>query len=155
MSWSRLSVLFTLAASAGCEWKVTSRVGVQVMAPLVRAHDDGTRDAPVAGAPVRVECPDGKVERLGTTDAFGWVLVNTRTPVGMDCSIAILRGGHVAAQVPINEACSSREGGECRAFEARVVLDLRLEAREAQPRIVRLGPGPAQEADGRHAELKR
>src|SRR3954465_4725301 len=106
MSWSRLSVLFTLAASAGCEWKVTSRVGVQVMAPLVRAHDDGTRDPPGAGAPGRVECPDGKVERLGTTDAFGWVLVNTRTPVGMDCSIAILRDGPLAGRVLNNRACT-------------------------------------------------
>ena len=78
-----------LFAAAGCEWKTTSRVGVQVTTPLLRARDDGARDAVVGGAKVRVRCPGGAGEDLGSTGAEGWVLVTTRAVVPLTCDLAI------------------------------------------------------------------
>src|SRR5262249_12598524 len=65
MTARRLSLVSVLIVAAACEWKVTSRMGVQVFEPLARTREDGTWQAPVAGAAVRVECPDGTTESLG------------------------------------------------------------------------------------------
>src|SRR5215470_15468276 len=115
----RLSLVPVLMVAAACEWKVTSRVGVQVVEPLQRVRGDGTRENPVAGAGVRIQCPDGAIERLGATDAAGWVLVTTRAPVGLDCDLAIDVDRHSAALVPVAEACAQKESGECRVLEVR------------------------------------
>jgi len=119
---SRWRFLPILLAVAGCDWKVTTRVGVQVTAPLPRARDDGTRDAPVPGALVRVECPGGDAQQLGRTDVAGWVLITTRAAVALDCALTIEHGGRSTASIPVSEACTLKEANECRALEVRVGL---------------------------------
>src|SRR4051812_10727708 len=89
-----------LVAAAGCEWKTTSRVGVQVRAPLARALDGGARDVPVLGAVIRVKCPNGVVEELGSTDANGSVLVTTKSPVFLACDVTVDYRGRTVALVP-------------------------------------------------------
>lgn len=120
-----------LLAAAGCEWKTTSRVGVQVTTPLLRTRDDGTRDAPVGGARVRVRCPGGAGEDLGSAGAEGWVLVTTRAAVPLTCDLAIDYRGHLVALVPVSETCSRKEGGECREVRVRLIVDLRGNASTA------------------------
>jgi hypothetical protein len=126
-----------LLAAAGCEWKITSRVGVQVMAPLARARDDGTREAPLGGVSARVECPGGASERLGSTDASGSILVTTRAPVRLDCDLAIDYRGYPVARVAVDEACSLKEAGECRVLEVRLTHDPRDRASSAEPVALR------------------
>src|SRR5437868_3839114 len=121
----RLWPIPILVAAAACEWKDTSRVGVQVMAPLVRALDDGTRYVPVLGAVIRIECPNGVVEELGPTDANGWVLVTTRAPVSLGCDVAVDDRGRRVALVRVHETCSRKEAGECRDLDLRLKLDPR------------------------------
>jgi len=137
MTASRLSLIPILIAAAGCEYRMTSRVGVQVMAPLQRARDDGTRDAPVGGAVISVKCPSGGGERLGSTDAAGWVLVTTRAPVGLDCDLAVDYRGQPLALVPVNETCSRKEAGGCRVIEVRLALDAKRDAPSPQPVALR------------------
>ena len=128
MSIRRPLFIPILLAVAGCEWKTTSRVGVQVTTPLLRTRDDGTRDAPVGGARVRVRCPDGAGEDLGSAGAEGWVLVTTRAPVPLTCDLAIDYRGHLVALVPVSETCSRKEFGECREVRVRLIVDLRGDA---------------------------
>ena len=118
---------FILLAAAGCEWKVTSRVLLQVTAPLARARDDGTRETPLGGAFASIRCPDGAVEKLGSTDSSGSVLVTTRAPVRLDCDLAVDYRGRPFALVAVGEACSRQEAGECRVLEARLTLDPKAE----------------------------
>jgi len=129
----RFSLVPILIAASGCDWKITSRVGVQVMAPLRQARDDGTRDVPIGAARVRVECPNRVGESLGATDASGWVLVVTRTPVGLDCNLAIDSDHRAIALIPVSETCARREAEECRVLEVRVTLDLKDEAAGPEP----------------------
>jgi len=124
MTGRRLSLIPILIAAAGCEWKITSQVAVQVMAPLLRVRNDGTRDTPIGGAVIQIKCPNGAVESLGSTDATGWVFVTSRAPVGLDCDLAIDYRGHPVALVPVNETCSRKEAGQCRELGVRLSLDL-------------------------------
>ena len=112
-----------LLALAGCEWKNTSRVGVQVIAPLAHPRDDGTRESPLGGVSARIECPGGAAESLGSTDASGFILVTTRESVRLDCDLAIDYRGRPFARVAVDEACPIRDGGECRALQVRLMLD--------------------------------
>ena len=131
MTGWRLSLIPILIAAAGCEWKISSQVAVQVMAPLLRARNDGTRDAPIGGAVIQVKCPNGVVERLGSTDAAGWVFITTRAPVGLECDLASDYRGYPFALVPVNETCSRKEAGECRELGVRLSLDLRGDSSSA------------------------
>ena len=124
MSIRRPLLIPILLATAGCEWKTTSRIGVQVTTPLVRMRDDGTRDAHVGGARVRVRCPGGAGEDLGSTGAEGWVLVTTRAAVPLTCDLAIDYRGELVALIPVGETCSRKEGGECRDLRVRLNVDL-------------------------------
>ena len=110
-----------LLIAAGCEWKTTSRVGVQLTAPLARHV--GRRLVSVGGAAIRVQCPGGTVEKLGSTNADGWVMVTSKAPVRLDCDLAIDYRGHPYALVPVAEACSRKEGIECRVLEVRLMVE--------------------------------
>jgi hypothetical protein len=120
-----------LLAAAGCEWKTTSRVGVQVTTPLLRTRDDSTGDAPAGGARVRVRCPVGAGEDLGSAGAEGFLLVTTRAAVPLTCDLAIDYHGHLLAIVPVSETCFRKEGGECREVRVRLIVDLRGDASTA------------------------
>jgi len=135
----RSMLVRVLIAAASCNPKVTSQVGVQVTQPLLRVRADGTREVPFLGAEVRIECPNDTVETLGSTDAGGWVLVTTRAPVALECQLAIDSAGHPLARIPVDESCTQREGGECRALILRMMLDRRAEVSGGQP-IARARP---------------
>jgi len=138
MNACRLWLIPILLAAGGCEWRTTSRVGVQVMVPVQRPSGDGTHDAPAGGAVVGVKCPSGVVESLGSTDAAGWVLVTSKAPVGLDCDLAIDYRGHPSALVPVNQTCSRKEGGECRELELRLTLDFKGKGDSANAESVAL-----------------
>ena len=144
--WHRWAIPILFAA-AGCEWKITSRVGVQVTTPLVRARDDGTREAPLGGVSARIECPGGGGETLGSTDAGGSMLVTTRAPVRLDCDLAIDYRGQPAARVAVDEACSRKESGECRVLEVRLTLSPRDRSSVSEPLAMRARCEEPQTAD--------
>lgn len=127
----RRPLFISILLAAGCEWKTTTRVGVQVTTPLPRTRDDGTREAPIGGARVRVRCPGGAGEDLGSAGAEGWVLVTTKAAVPLTCDLAIDYRGHLVALVPASEACSRKEGRECREVRVRLIVDLRGSASTA------------------------
>ena len=137
MSIRRPLFIPILLAAAGCEWKTTSRVGVQVTTNLPRTRDDGTRSAPLGGARVRVRCPGGAGEDLGSTGAEGSVLVTTRAAVPLTCDLSIDYRGHLVALVPVSEACSREEGGECREVRVRLIVDPRDDASTTDPVAMR------------------
>lgn len=114
-----------LLAAASCEWKTTSQVSVQVTTPHPRARGDRARDTRVGGAHVRIQCPGGAAENLGSTGAEGSVLVTTRAAVALTCDLAIDYRGTLVALVPVAEACSREERGECRELRVRMDVDLR------------------------------
>jgi hypothetical protein len=121
-----------LLALAGCEWKVTSRVGVQVVALREGARGGRSLEAPIEGARVSVECPDELERRLGVTDPAGLLLAIADSAVRVDCTLVVARDGRTLARLPASGACSIRSGSECRAVEARVRLDLAAAARAAR-----------------------
>ena len=139
MSIRRPLLIPILLAAAGCEWKTTSRVGVQVTTPLLRMRADGTRDAYVGGATVRVRCPGGAGEDLGRTGAEGWVLVTSRAAVPLACDLAIEYRGDLVALIPVSQTCWRKEGGECRDVRARLNVDLRGNASTADSVALRAG----------------
>jgi hypothetical protein len=150
MTLWRSQAILVLVAAAGCEWKNTSRVGVQVIAPLARARDDGTRETPLLGASARIACPDGTGEKLGSTDAGGWILVTTRAPVRLECDVAVDYRAQLLTRVAVREACSVQEAGECRGLQIRVMLDPRGRSSLTQPVALRprCSPGGIPGADG-------
>ena len=137
MTVSRSCMIPIFLVLAACEWKNTSRVLVQVRTPLVRARDDGAREAPLGGVSARVECPGGAAERLGSTDSSGSILVTTRAPVRLDCDLAIDYRGQSVARVAVGEACSLEEAGECRMLEVRLTHDPRARSSTVEPVAVR------------------
>jgi hypothetical protein len=124
----RASFIAILLAAAGCEWKTTSRVAVQVTTPPPRTLADGAREVQIRGARVRVQCPDGTGEDLGSTGAEGSVLVTTRAAVSLACDLAIDHRGNLVALVPVAGTCSREEGGECRELRVRLNVVLRGKA---------------------------
>jgi hypothetical protein len=133
MARSRTLVLFAASlALAGCEWKVTSRVGVQVVAPREAGRGDRSLEAPIEGARVSVECPDELEQGLGVTDRAGLLLATAGSPVRVDCTLVVARDGRTLARLPAWRACSIRSGSECRAVEARVRLDIDAAALNAR-----------------------
>ena len=138
MTVSRFRIIPVFLAVAGCQWKETTRVGVQVMAPLVHARDDGTREAPLGGVAARVECPGRAAERLGSTDASGAILVTTAAPVRLDCDLAIDYRGRPVARVAAAEACSLEKAGECRVLEVRLTHDPRARSSPVEPMALRV-----------------
>src|SRR5437868_11698904 len=89
MSSLRACFVAALFVAAGCETKITSRVGVHAVGVRTSVRNDGPRLAPIQGAAVRVECSGTAGESVGTTDTAGWLLANSATPVDVGCAVSI------------------------------------------------------------------
>ena len=78
--------------------------------------------APVAGAHLLLNCPDGMRVDLGRTDRDGNISISPSSAPAVDCHFTVVRAGYQTDTFSVGDACTQRAGNVCLSMQVTRVL---------------------------------
>ena len=115
---------FLLAAAfvlpLACMHAAGSSMSARVLAAPAGAPPDTA--APLAGAHLLLNCPDGMRADLGRTDSNGNVSISPSSAPAVDCHFTIERAGYQPDTFSVGDVCTQRAGNVCLSMQVTRVL---------------------------------
>src|SRR5258706_11069700 len=115
MRFRNLIICFAATACAG-------HVAGSQMNARVLGDQGGNIAAPLSGAHLILNCPDGLTHDLGVTGSDGTVSLSPSLAPALDCNITVAETGYKPESYPVGQICAVRTANTCTAMDLRVVL---------------------------------
>ncbi|MGZ6143289.1 MAG: hypothetical protein ACXWLM_08120 [Myxococcales bacterium] len=77
--------------------------------------------APVPGAHLVLQCPDGFTQDLGATDSSGILRVSPSTAPALDCKLTVARTGFASQTTSVGDVCTARAANVCTALSVNAL----------------------------------